>query len=172
MKRKGILGLVILMLLLSGCASNVRKGVSLLEDGKYEEAIAKFQEDVDEEKNLDEAYRGMAIAYYELESYQEAAEYFSMALENKAEETASIYHLMGTCCLQYGDYENTIANYDKALAMEDCTDEMKKEMMFNKIAAYENMADWESAKTAVSEYLESYPDDERALKEAEFLKTR
>lgn len=172
MKRKGILGLVILMLLLSGCASNIREGVSLLEDGKYEEAIDAFQADVDKEKNLDEAYRGIALAYYELGSYMEAVDYFSMALENEAEETASIYHLMGTSCMQYGDYENAISNYDKALKMEDCTDEMKKEMMFNKIAAYENMADWESALDAVSEYLKVYPDDERALKEAEFLETR
>ncbi|MBQ8804623.1 MAG: tetratricopeptide repeat protein [Tyzzerella sp.] len=172
MKRKGFIGLIILMVLLSGCASNIREGVSLLEEGKYEDAVAKFQEDIDKEKNLDEAYRGMGIAYYEQESYAEAADCFKTALENKAEETASIYHLLGTCYLQTADYENAVSNYNKALAMEDCTEEMKKEMLFNKIAAYENLADWESAKTAVSEYLEAYPDDERAIKEAEFLETR
>lgn len=172
MKKKGIIGLLILMLLLSGCASNTSKGVSFLEDGKYEDAIASFQAELDEGKNLDEASRGMALAYYELGSYMEAMSYFEDALANGAEETASIYHLMGTCCLQYGDYENTIANYEKALAMEDCTDDMKKEMMFNKIAAYEKLADWEAAKTAVAEYLESYPDDERAVKEADFLESR
>lgn len=172
MKRIGILGLVIIMLTMSGCGSNASKGISLLEDGKYDEAIGKFQEDIDAGKNLDDANRGMALAYYELGSYMEAVYYFEEALANDTEETASLYHLMGTCCFQYEDYENTIAYFDKALAMEDCTEDMKKEMMFNKIAACEKLGDWEAAETAVLEYLESYPDDERAIKEAEFLETR
>jgi len=172
MKKKGIISLVILLVLLSGCASNVRKGVSLLDDGKYEEAIAVFQAEIDEKKNLDEANRGMGIAYFEQENYEEAKECFEEALKNGTKETASIYHLLGTCSIRTEDYEGAIKHYDKALRMEDCTEEMKKEMLFNKIAAYEKSADWESAKTAVSEYLEIYPDDEKAIKEAEFLKTR
>ena len=49
---------------------------------------------------------------------------------------------------------------------------MKKEMQYNIIVAYEQMEDWESAKVKLEEYLENYPNDKSAKKEAEFLKTR
>ncbi|MEI3218996.1 MAG: tetratricopeptide repeat protein [Lachnoclostridium sp.] len=45
-------------------------------------------------------------------------------------------------------------------------------MMFNEIAAYEKMGDYETAKEKLREYTEKYPDDENAAKEAEFLETR
>ena len=172
MKKKLLLGILAMTLCLNGCSSNIKDGVSLLKDGKYEEAISAFQLEIDEEKNLDEANRGIGIAYYELENYTEAVAYFGEALAQGAEESASIYQLMAASCMQLGDYENAIVNYDKALTMEDLTDAMKQEALFNSIAAYENLADWESAKEAVQTYLEVYPDDERALKEADFLKTR
>ena len=40
------------------------------------------------------------------------------------------------------------------------------------MVAYEQMEDWESAKVKLEEYLENYPNDKSAKKEAEFLKTR
>ena len=40
------------------------------------------------------------------------------------------------------------------------------------LEAYEQMEDWESAKVKLEEYLENYPNDKSAKKEAEFLKTR
>ena len=170
--KKGILGLIVVTLLMTGCSSNIKDGVSYLEEGNYEKAITAFQFAINEEKNLGEANRGMALAYYELGQYMQAMEYFLEALENETEETASLYHLMGTSCMQYGDYENTLVYFDKVLLLEDCTDTMKKEMMFNKIVVYEQMMDWDSAKIAVDNYLNSYPDDEKAIKEAEFLETR
>ena len=74
--------------------------------------------------------------------------------------------------VQPEDYENAITYFEKALLFEECTDEMRKEMMYNKVVAYEKMMDWDSAKIAVDNYLKSYPDDEMAIKESEFLETR
>ena len=45
-------------------------------------------------------------------------------------------------------------------------------MRYNRIVCAEKSADWDTAKEKIAEYLETYPDDERAVKEAEFLKTR
>ena len=157
MKRKLLLGILAMSLCLNGCSSNIRDGVALLEDGKYEEAISAFQLEIAEDKNLDEANRGMGIAYYELEDYAEAVECFGEALSQGTEETASLYQLMATSCMKMEDYENAIANYEKVLTMEDCTEEMKKEALFNRVAAFENLSDWESAKDALQAYLEFYP---------------
>ena len=54
----------------------------------------------------------------------------------------------------------------------DVSKKMKKEMKYNIIVAYEKMEDWESAEVKLEEYLESYPNDKAAKKEAEFLETR
>ena len=62
--------------------------------------------------------------------------------------------------------------YNLGLAQEDSGKKMKKEMQYNIIVAYEQMEDWESAKVKLEEYLENYPNDKSAKKEAEFLKTR
>lgn len=170
--KKGIIGIMILTMLLCGCSSNLEDGVALLEQGKFEEAIVAFEAQVEEEKKLGEAYRGIAIANYELGNYEEVVGNFEKALENEAKETAAMYHLMASACMQCEDYENAMKYYELVLGMEDCTEEIKKEIMFNKIAIYEQSADWEAAKEAVNTYLELYPDDERVIKEAEFLETR
>ena len=45
-------------------------------------------------------------------------------------------------------------------------------MRLNEIAAYEKSGDMESAKSKLKSYIQDYPDDEKAAKEAEFLETR
>ena len=48
----------------------------------------------------------------------------------------------------------------------------RQELSYNRIVAYENLGDFESAKKYMKEYLKAYPDDERAQREYEFLQTR
>lgn len=45
-------------------------------------------------------------------------------------------------------------------------------MRYNLIVSYEKLEDWGNAKQEVADYLENYPDDEAAQKEAAFLETR
>lgn len=170
--KKCIIGILVLTMLLCGCASYLEDGVMLLEEGKYEEAIKEFESQIEKEKQLDEAYRGIAIANYELGNYEEVVGNFEKALEYEAEATLAMYHLMASACMKCEDYENAMKYYDLVLGMEDCTEEIKKEILFNKISIHEMNADWESAKEAVNTYLEIYPDDESVIKEAEFLQTR
>ena len=62
--------------------------------------------------------------------------------------------------------------YEKALDHSDCSDDMKQEIQFNVIVCYEKLEDWDNAKVKLEDYVTAYPDDEKAAKEAEFLKTR
>lgn len=157
---------------LMGCAANIRDGVALLEEGKYQDAVTCFERDITEEKNLYEAYRGAAIGYYELEEYELAADCFQKALENEAEETATIYSLMAASYLQLDEFGTALQYYDKAISMEDCTEEMKQEILFNEIAIYQEMGEWETVAEKVSVYVETYPEDTRMNKTVEFLETR
>lgn len=167
------LALLILMAgLLAGCANYMKDGLELLKSGDYEEAIVSFQNEIAEEKNLNEAYRGIGIAYFELEDYSAAAEAFENALANEAEETASIYQMLGVSYLKLDNYEKALENYKKALEMEDCTAKMRQEILFNEIAIYELQSEWDLLKEKVAAYVEAYPEDTRMDKTAEFLETR
>ena len=68
--------------------------------------------------------------------------------------------------------EDAISYYEKALDHSDCSDDIKQEIQFNVIVCYEKLEDWDNAKAKLEDYVTAYPDDEKAAKEAEFLKTR
>ncbi len=157
---------------LLGCASNIKDGIAYLEEEKYEAAIACFEKDIEEEKNLDEAYRGAGIAWYELGDYEKAVDCLEHALENKAEKTATVYSLMAAGCLQLEDYQSALDYYRDALQMKDCTKEMEQEILFNEIAIYQKLGDWEILKEKAAAYAEKYPEDNRMEKTIEFLETR
>lgn len=171
--RKGILVVLLgIVCLFTGCTSNTRDGVAYLEEKNYQEAIVCFEKDIQEEKNLDEAYRGMGIAYFELEEYASSVEALENALDNEAKESAAIYSFLGAGYLELDNYEKALENYAKALQMEECQDTMKQEILFNEIAIYQEMGDWETVKEKAAAYVEAYPEDDRMDKTVEFLETR
>lgn len=173
MMKKWILGIMIVgTFIFTGCANNIKSGVEALETKNYDEAKDFFEQEIEKGKHLDEAYRGIGIACFELEAYDDAIEAFKLALKNETEETAILYSMMGACYMQTMEYEKALEVYKKALSMEDITDNVKQEVQYNLIAVYENMADWDAAKKQMKEYKKAYPDDERIEKEADFLETR
>jgi tetratricopeptide (TPR) repeat protein len=172
MKKTAIIVILILSIFLVGCTNNVTEGVVLLEAEKYEEAKEMFQKDIEREKRLDEAYHGKGIACFELGEYEEAANAFLKALEHGEKETPSIYGFVGACYMEMGEYEKALDTYEKALSMEKITEELKQEIEFNKIAAYEYLGNWEAAKKQMDKYVKAYPNDDRVEKEADFLETR
>ena len=173
-KLKGALSvsLSIAMLTFSGCASSVSEGTKFLKEGNYKEAADKFQESIDKEKNLGEAYRGLGLCYWEEEDYENASQAFGKALENGAEETATIYNMLGICALKMEKPEKAVYYFENGQNFPDAGQELLKEMSFNLIAAYEQVGDFQKAKEKLDAYVELYPDDERALKEQEFLNTQ
>lgn len=84
--------------------------------------------------------------------------------------SAAIYNQMGMCYASMGDYENALSSFQKGLSVDG--NSYKQELSYNEIIAYENIGDFVSAKRLMEEYLASYPDDERAQREYEFLQTR
>lgn len=172
MKRSALAILLILTCLMAGCASHIEDGTEYLKKEQYEKAIACFEKDIEKDKNLDEAYRGIGIAQYELESYPEALEAFEKAIEHETKETATLYGLIAACHMYAEDYEAALEAYGKVLEMKDCTDEMRQEARFNEIAICQRLSDWELTKDKVASYVADYPDDSRMDKTAEFLETR
>ena len=86
---KCVLLTVIVAVLVFGCGKNpAKQGVEYLEDGEYKKAIEQFEEAIEKEKNVGDAYRGIGIAKWEMEDYEGACEAFKNALENDAKKRA------------------------------------------------------------------------------------
>lgn len=173
MKRaKALLAILSAGLLLTACGNPSKKGVEYLEKGEYEQAIDQFEQAVEKNKNVGDAYRGIGIAKWEQKDYKGARKAFKKALDNDAEKTGTIYNLIGNCDLKLGKAKEALNYYNLGLEQDDVSKQMKKEMQYNSIVAYEKIGDLESAEVKLKEYLKSYPNDKAAKKEAKFLKTR
>jgi len=174
MKKRKIAVLVMAGMLLTGCmgTNHLKEGISCLEEKKYEEAKASFQEEIDKEKNLGEAYRGIGIAYFELKEFDKAIDSFEAAIDNGAEKTGTLYNFLGISNMRVEKYEEAVKAFEKGISSEDSSDNMKQEMLFNAVVSYEKLGDWEKAREKLNEYMELYPGDVKAEKEAEFLETR
>ena len=164
--------ILITLLLLTGCAGSMKNGVELLEAGKYDAAVEVFQKDIKKKRNLDEAYRGLGIAYFELEDYEAAVEAFELALEHETKETAVFCSFLGASYLETEDYDKALDVYERGLACKDLTEELEQEIQLNLIVVYERMGHRDAAKKQMDKYEEKYPDDNRVDKEAEFLEAR
>ncbi len=71
MKRATLLALTVSACLLTGCTNALKDGTGYLEDGNYKEAVTAFQKAVGTKaRKTAEAYRGLGMAYYELEDYE------------------------------------------------------------------------------------------------------
>ena len=164
--------ILITLLLLTGCAGSMKNGVELLEAGKYDAAVEVFQKDIKKKRNLDEAYRGLGIAYFELEDYEAAVEAFELALEHETKETAVFCSFLGASYLETEDYDKALDVYERGLTCKDLTEELEQEIQLNMIVVYERMGNWDAAKKQMDKYVKKYPNDSRVEKEAEFLETR
>lgn len=158
---------------LAGCGQKpYDSGIEQLEAGSYSEAAQKFQQAIEEEDNLADSYRGLGLALWEQEDYEGARDALLSALDQGSQESGTIYSLLGNCELKLENPEQAVEYFEKGLRIEGNSTELIREMKHNEIIAYEQMGDLEQAKALLTEYIEAYPEDEAAVKEAEFLETR
>lgn len=168
-----LLMIACMILFLTGCGKNVYEtGVEALQSGNYEDAIQCFEKSLEKGKNTADSYRGLGIALWETQKYEEAAKALDSALETGTSKDGTIYNMLGCCYLQTKEYEKAQKMFEKALEDTNCSEEMVKEIEFNQIVALEKLEKTDEAKSLLGEYVEKYPDDERAAKEKEFLETR
>lgn len=170
--------------------SGEERVTDLLKQGDFQGAVSLAERKLDEKRrkpeDLPEAYRGIGMAYYELEDYEAARSHLQKALEEGGAETPTIYHLIGTCSMYLGDYDGALTAFDQGTALpqeavfsegtewEQQADYQAaiQEMLRNRIVCYEKKQEWDSVKAAVAEYAARYPEDAEAQKEAEFWATR
>ncbi len=85
-------------------------------------------------------------------------------------DNPQVQNQLGICKMQMNDYEAALAAFEAGLASEDKT--CMQTLKYNEIAAYEKLCQFQKAAALMESYLQLYPDDEKAKREYEFLKTR
>jgi len=137
-----------------------------------------YLEDYDNAKNCLEKARDTGSAqvalflgrtYEELGDFNYASSVYLNYLD-KDPSSAEIQNQLGICRMQMNEYEGALEAFEAGLACED--DSCEQTLKFNQIAACEKLARFDQAASLTEEYLKLYPDDERAKREYEFLKTR
>lgn len=104
-----------------------------------------------------------------LEDFNYAASVYTNYLSSH-ENVPEIYNQLGLCKLGMGDYEEALSAFQNGLEVENSN--CRQSLSFNEIVAYEYLGEFQKATVLMEAYLQSYPDDETAAREYEFLKTR
>ena len=72
--------------------------------------------------------------------------------------------------MKSGEYDEALSAFRSAANVEN--NGMERTLEFNQIVAYEYTGNFKQAAVLMEAYLKKYPDDENAIREYEFLKTR
>ncbi len=137
--------------------------------GDYENAKEYLSQAVSDGSK--EAMLLLGRVFLELDDASSARAMYKNYLTDE-ERAAEAYNGLALCDLAEGAYDSALENISQGLACRNITEEERKLLLFNEIAAYEHKADFSAAQTKAAEYVEQYPDDEQAAREYIFLQSR
>ena len=116
-----------------------------------------------------ESYLYLGRAYEATGDYNYAVNVYNSYLE-KNEGNAELYNQLGLCEMTRGEYRKALEAFQAGMQLENTT--MMQTLAFNEIVAYEHLGEYTQAYLLMGNYLNTYPDDEQARREYEFLSTR
>jgi len=135
--------------------------------GDYQKACVALEE---ARSNKDaESYLYLGMAYEATGDYNYAASVYNSWIA-KDTSSAAIYNQLGLCEMEMGSYKRALDAFQAGLRIEG--NPLMQTLAFNEIVAYEYLGEYEHAAKLMDIYLKSYPDDEAAKREQQFLATR
>ena len=147
--------------------SKFDKGRMYFYMGDYQKAYQALEE-AKSQKGI-EAYLYLGKDYEATGDYNYASSVYNSYLAKNTGD-GRIYNQLGLCEMQKGQYAKALDAFQKGLKTGDKT--VQQSLQFNEIVAYEHMGEFQKAAVLMETYLKTYPDDEKARREYEFLKTR
>ncbi|MBQ7076637.1 MAG: tetratricopeptide repeat protein [Lachnospiraceae bacterium] len=117
-----------------------------------------------------EARLYMAEVLREMGQEDQAYGIYENYIKNNKNDPNALYRMV-QILMNSGEYEKALTYVDEAIAVSDADNE-KKELLEDKILAYEKLNMYKEAMTAVKEYIKIYPDDAALKKELVFLSSR
>lgn len=151
----------------SGKMNNYDSGRIYFYLGEYQKAYIAL-EDAKEEGGA-ESYLYLGRAYEATGDYNYASTVYNNYI-SKDTGNAEIYNQLGLCEMARENYQEALEAFQAGLLIENSG--LKQTLSFNEIVAYEYLGDYQKAAVLLDSYLKTYPDDENAKREREFLSTR
>ncbi len=145
------------------------KGMIYYYLGDYQQACV-FLEQAKGGNRDAEVYLYLGLSYEATGDYNYAITNVYTSYLKTHEGNAALYNQLGLCYLQQGSYDLALAAFQSAMQIPD--NGMMQTLKFNEVVAYEYLGQYTQATALLNSYLQTYPDDEAALREYEFLKTR
>ena len=135
--------------------------------GEYQKAYIALEE---ARGNGDaESYLYLGRAYEATGDYNYASSVYNSYLKEE-EGNAEVYNQLGLCEMAKGEYQKALEAFQAGLKLG--SSEYLQSLSFNEIVAYEYLGEYKKAAVLLDTYLKSYPDDEKAKREKDFLSTR
>jgi len=135
--------------------------------GEYQKAYLELEDA--KEKGGAEAYLYLGRAYEATGDYNYASSVYNAYLNNNPND-AQLYNQLGLCEMNKGEYQKALEAFQAGLQIEDSG--FLQTLTYNEIVAYEFLGEYNKAAVLMAGYLATYPDDENARREADFLNTR
>ncbi|MDO5132090.1 MAG: tetratricopeptide repeat protein [Eubacteriales bacterium] len=149
-------------------ADPVTRGQALCFLERYEEAVQLLGEI----QNPDMQTSFLYASAVEHTGGHEKALSILAEYEEQLPSNPDMLALKGTALCGLARYEEAIECFDRALPLAGEGTELRRSILFNRIAAYENLCRYDRAKELAAEYAQEYPDDPRMQRENLFLQTR
>ncbi len=148
--------------------NNYQKGRLYFWRGEYENA-RDCLETAQKEGGKTEVILYLGRTYEALGDTSYAAQlYRNYIKENPGD--AGICNQLGICEMTNKNYQEALEAFEQGIAAND--NEVIQSLKYNEIVAYEYLSDFKKAAVLMESYLKSYPDDETAKREYDFLASR
>ncbi len=135
---------------------------------KYDKALIELNESFAD--GFLEAYYYIGEIYRIKKDYPKAIYYYENYIKESSLLSPNAYNQIAVCEMKVGEYESALNYLEKGSAFHFAG--MQKTLLRNEVVAYERLGNYQKAKEKTEEYLNLYPNDEEALKEAAFINTR
>ena len=100
---------------------------------------------------------------------EKSQQYYESYAKDHADDS-ELLNKIGTILMEKEKYAEALTYFQQGLSVEKVTNE--QELRKNEILALEHSGDFTTAKEKIQSYVEEYPEDEEAAREAVFLQTR
>ena len=135
--------------------------------GDYQKACVALEKA--RSKGDAESFLYLGKSYEATGDYNYAASVYNSWIA-KDTSSAAIYNQLGLCEMQMGSYKRALDAFQAGMKIEGNT--LMQTLAFNEIVAYEYLGEYQQASVLLDGYLKTYPDDEVAKREKQFLSTR
>ncbi len=116
-----------------------------------------------------EASLYLGKSYEATGDYNYAASVYNNYLDKDTSD-ARIYNQLGLCEMARGNYSAALSAFQEGMRIEG--NDVMQSLLFNEAVTYEYLHDYRQALVLLESYLKTYPDDQVARREYDFLSTR